>query len=103
MPCYRVTNRVSGEAYSVEAPYAQDACEALGWMIGDCHVREVHDPRPLGEIPQGERPVTVTRSGDYRVIAPRLTQAETRAMIRAAAPALMELLRWAEAHPEAGC
>ena len=43
MPCYRVTNRVSGEAYSVEAPYAQDACEALGWMIGDCHVHLVHE------------------------------------------------------------
>ncbi len=39
MPRYRVTNRITKEACEVEAPFAQDACELLGWMIGDCHVQ----------------------------------------------------------------
>ena len=30
---YRVMNRVTKEIYEVEAPYAQMACEKLGWMI----------------------------------------------------------------------
>ena len=39
MPRYRITNRVTGETAEVEAPYAQDACNRLGWMIGNCHVK----------------------------------------------------------------
>ncbi len=39
MPLYQVTNRITKDAYEVEAPFAQDACERLGWMIGDCHVK----------------------------------------------------------------
>ena len=38
MPTYRVTHRATREAHTVEAPYAVEACKALGWMLGDCHV-----------------------------------------------------------------
>lgn len=37
MPRYRVRNRITGEVWQAEAPFAQDACERLGWMIGHCH------------------------------------------------------------------
>jgi hypothetical protein len=43
MPRYRVRNRITGEEHEVEAPYAQDACERLGWLIGDCHVQLVRE------------------------------------------------------------
>ena len=36
---YRVTNRVTGETQKVAAPSAQTACEALGWLIGNCHIK----------------------------------------------------------------
>jgi len=39
MPRYLVQNRVTKETYEVEAPFAQDACEKLGWTIGDCYVK----------------------------------------------------------------
>lgn len=39
MPRYRVTNRITNETYEIEAPYAQDACELLGWQIGNCYVK----------------------------------------------------------------
>ena len=39
MPRYRVTNRVTGEVKEVEAPYAQDACRAAGWVVGDCYIQ----------------------------------------------------------------
>ncbi len=53
MPRYRVIHRVTGEAYEVEAPFAQDACGRLGWMIGDCHVRVLRE----GPFTGPERPV----------------------------------------------
>jgi len=39
MPLYLVTHRVTDEQARIEAPYAQDACNMLGWLIGDCHVK----------------------------------------------------------------
>lgn len=38
MPRYRITNRAKKETYEIEAPFAQDACEQLGWLIGECFV-----------------------------------------------------------------
>lgn len=38
MPRYRITNRATKETYKVEAPFAQDACEQLHWLIGNCLV-----------------------------------------------------------------
>jgi len=35
---YRVTNNKTGEMEEIEAPYAQTACDILGWPIGDCNV-----------------------------------------------------------------
>jgi len=59
---YRITNRVTGERCDVEAPFAQDACELLGWLIGECHVELRREgpysrliPPPRLENPGGER------------------------------------------------
>jgi len=49
MPRYRITNRITKEVYEVEAPFAQDACEALGWLIGDCHVQLLREG-PMTDI-----------------------------------------------------
>lgn len=38
---YRITIRGSKRKYCVAAFSAQEACEKLGLLIGDCHVREV--------------------------------------------------------------
>lgn len=43
MPRYLVRNRITNEQDVVEAPYAQDACESLGWRIGDCYVKLLRD------------------------------------------------------------
>ena len=40
MKAYRVTHRATGLSHQVEAPSAQEACECVGWMIGECHVKE---------------------------------------------------------------
>lgn len=40
---YSVTNRVTRLQGRVQAASAQEACEALGWMIGECHVYRVDD------------------------------------------------------------
>lgn len=47
MPTYRITHRVTRESYTVDAPFAQDATERLGWLIGDCHVARLPErPAP---------------------------------------------------------
>jgi hypothetical protein len=38
---YTVRNRATHEEHVVVADSAQEACEKLGWMIGDCYVRAV--------------------------------------------------------------
>lgn len=43
MPTYRITNRITGECHTIDAPYAQDACAALGWLIGNCHVQLIRE------------------------------------------------------------
>jgi len=43
VPRYRVTNRRTHETYEVEAPYARDACETLGWQIGHCYVQKLRE------------------------------------------------------------
>lgn len=53
MPRYRMMNQVTKEVYEVEAPYAQDACERLGWMIGNCHVKCIREG-PFTDISQKE-------------------------------------------------
>jgi len=39
MPRYRIENRVTKEVVEVEAPFAQTACEMVGWAIGNCYVK----------------------------------------------------------------
>jgi hypothetical protein len=41
MTRYLVMERASKEAAVVEAASAQEACESLGWMIGNCYVQQV--------------------------------------------------------------
>ena len=38
---YQIKHRVRGDSAILVAPSAQEACEANGWKIGDCHVREL--------------------------------------------------------------
>ena len=53
MPRYRVMNRVRKEIYEVEAPYAQMACEKLGWMVGNCFIECIREG-PFTDISQKE-------------------------------------------------
>jgi len=43
MPRYRVENRITKEAYEVEAPFASIACERLGWLIGNCYIKCIRE------------------------------------------------------------
>ena len=66
MPTYHVTHRATRETYELEAPYAQDACEALGGMVGDCHVHLVREA-PFTDLSARPRRVTPPRdAGDLR-------------------------------------
>ncbi len=40
MNTYQVTHRVTGEYAIVKAVSAQEACTCMGWLIGDCHVKQ---------------------------------------------------------------
>lgn len=37
---YKVKNRITKEVWNVEAKSAQEACQKVGWLIGDCFVEE---------------------------------------------------------------
>ena len=41
MKTYRITNRITKEIVMVVANSAQEACQQLGWLIGDCYVEEI--------------------------------------------------------------
>jgi len=43
MPRYRIKHRPSGGFREIEAPFAQEACNLAGWMIGNCHVDMVRE------------------------------------------------------------
>ena len=64
MPRYRVRHRITGEEYEVEAPYAQDACERLGWMIGDCYVQLVREGPFTDITSRPQRTETKPKSND---------------------------------------
>lgn len=38
---YRITNRVTKQTYEASAFSADEACRKLGWVIGDCFVKEI--------------------------------------------------------------
>lgn len=38
---YRITNRVTNQTYEASAFSADEACRKLGWLIGDCYVKEI--------------------------------------------------------------
>ena len=57
MPTYRITNRVTKERAQVEAPFAQVACERLGWLIGNCHVELIREG-PYSDM--GKRPIVIS-------------------------------------------
>jgi len=60
MPRYKVKNQVTGDVYEVEAPYAQEACEKVGWHIGFCWVKCIREG-PHTHLEQ--EPVKVSRGG----------------------------------------
>lgn len=41
MNTYRLIHRVTNEQQVVQAESAQEAAEKVGWMIGDCFVRDI--------------------------------------------------------------
>lgn len=45
MPRYRIQNRVTKDWAEVEAPSAAEACQRMGWLIGDCYVRRMPEPQ----------------------------------------------------------
>jgi len=47
MKRYRVMNKITNKFGEEEAESAQEACEKLGWSIGDCWVRE-YSPKGSG-------------------------------------------------------
>jgi len=38
---YQITNRITQQTYQASAFSATEACQKLGWMIGDCYVKEI--------------------------------------------------------------
>ena len=60
MPEYRIENRVTKEIVKVEAPFAQTACEMVGWAIGDCYVKPLREG-PFSNIK--EKPKTLKLNG----------------------------------------
>ncbi len=38
---YQVTNRVTNQTYQASAFSADEACRKLGWLVGDCFVKEL--------------------------------------------------------------
>jgi len=69
---YQITNRATGQSHEVEAPYAQEACERLGWRVGECHVQVLHE----GPYTRAEAPLPATRS---RVVEPAERPPDERA------------------------
>ena len=57
MPTYKVTNRITKERAQVDAPFAQTACELLGWMIGNCHVELIREG-PYSDL--SKRPIIIS-------------------------------------------
>jgi hypothetical protein len=52
MPIYKVMDRETGESYLVKAQYSAEACERLGWLIGNCYVQLLRGTqRFLSETP----------------------------------------------------
>jgi len=43
MPRYRIENRITKKIVEVEAPFAQTACEIVGWAIGNCYVKMLRE------------------------------------------------------------
>ena len=41
---YQVQNRITKEEHTIAADSAQEACEKLGWNIGNCWIRILLDP-----------------------------------------------------------
>lgn len=49
MPKYRIENRTTKEVAEVEAPFAQIACEKVGWLIDNCYVKKLQE-KPFTDI-----------------------------------------------------
>ena len=60
MTSYRVENRATRESGEVEASTAGEACDLLGWMIGDCYVQNLDRLRLEAHTPQRGVPAART-------------------------------------------
>lgn len=60
MKRYRLFHRVLKEFRDVEANAAQEACQGVGWLIGDCWVRE----ETRGKYANGWRNITRRETED---------------------------------------
>lgn len=45
MKTYQIQNRYTKEFETIEADSAQDACKKVGWMIGDCWIKEIKESK----------------------------------------------------------
>ena len=55
MKLYRLMHRATGQFRDVEEASAQEACQAVGWLIGNTWVREHTETRPDPKAPGGVR------------------------------------------------
>lgn len=62
MKRYRVIDRYSGQCETVTANSAQEACGQMGWMIGDCYVKEL-PPERNPDMLDGETPIGLSLGG----------------------------------------
>ena len=58
VPRYRIENRITKEVVEVEAPFAQTACEKVGWAIGNCYVKLLKEG-PFSNIREGPKKVGI--------------------------------------------
>jgi hypothetical protein len=67
MKTYSLWNRVTQEQTHVKAASAQEACASMGWLIGDCHVKEIASfKRLVGQIKEHtwkQRPDVIEEDG----------------------------------------
>ncbi|MGQ9676554.1 MAG: hypothetical protein ACUVX1_12905 [Chloroflexota bacterium] len=55
---YRVRHHLTGEEQTIGAESAQEACERLGWLIGNCYVRILLDPNDYANRTRPPWPLT---------------------------------------------
>ena len=89
MPRYRIHHRPSSGFREIEAPFAQEACNLAGWMIGDCHVEQIREG-PLSYLQQPEILTSTQKLRDLQT-AHALARQALRNIHLLSAPAPLDL------------